>query len=255
MKQLSGWVALAACGIGTMGCADLGVTSASLSPIPQRPLHAEECNPSVPCVATRADIPAEWAPKIYSVHPVVYWSGDRAVGSSTMSYYGNRAEETFELKISGLSEASRTAGATSNGSSIFPTNNTHTTPGFPLTAPKGSCGHLADLSSRHFATTTIWVSWEGFDGNTVSRSGGHSSRQPECSCGGGGSGPGDDPPILSVGPTFTPSANCTGGGGGDTGGTTYRCYMVRLDYYWYYPDTDTYEYRYSEEYSYCEETS
>lgn len=84
MRRPSGWLMSAACGFGVLGCADFGVTSPPLSTIPQQPLYAEECDPSVPCFDRMQDVPAEWAPKIYSVHPVVYWSGDRAVGSSTM---------------------------------------------------------------------------------------------------------------------------------------------------------------------------
>lgn len=37
-----------------------------------------------------------------------------------------------------------------------------------------------------------------------------------------------------------------------TGTTTYTCYTYTVDHYWYYPDTGTYEYRYSTEETWCE---
>ena len=237
-----------------IGCADLGVTSPAISTSPT-PSYAEECHPSYPCYDRMDDVPAELAPKIYSVSPLVYWDGNTAIASSVMRYFGNRAEESFSLSITGPSSASRTAESSSTAA-IIPWDAEHTTPGFGLATPNGkTCGHHAQLTSQHHAISTIWLTFRGFGELRVSQPGGNSRSQPECPCSGDGSaGPGDEP-ILSVTPNFTPSATCTDGGGGDGGGTTYRCYTVRLDHYWYYPDTDTYEYRYSEEYSYCEETT
>jgi hypothetical protein len=60
-------------------------------------------------------------------------------------------------------------------------------------------------------------------------------------------------------PNSTVSTTCGdaggGGPGGDPGGSTWRCYTVTIDHYWYYPDTGRIEYRYTEEYSYCEQLS
>jgi hypothetical protein len=53
----------------------------------------------------------------------------------------------------------------------------------------------------------------------------------------------------------TCSGDGGGGPGGDPGGSTWRCYTVTIDHYWYYPDTGRIEYRYTEEYSYCEQLS
>ena len=53
-------------------------------------------------------------------------------------------------------------------------------------------------------------------------------------------------PRSTTATTTTPDG---GGGGGDQGAT---CYVVTVDYYWYYPDTGRVEYRYSEEYRWCE---
>lgn len=59
-------------------------------------------------------------------------------------------------------------------------------------------------------------------------------------------------------PNLTSSTTCDGdddgdGGGGGGGGSTWRCYTVTTDHYWYYPDTGEVEYRYTEEYTYCEQ--
>jgi hypothetical protein len=60
-------------------------------------------------------------------------------------------------------------------------------------------------------------------------------------------------------PNSTASTTCGDAGGGgpgvDPGGSTWRCYTVTIDHYWYYPDTGRIEYRYTEEYSYCEQLS
>jgi hypothetical protein len=59
-------------------------------------------------------------------------------------------------------------------------------------------------------------------------------------------------------PNLTLSTPCGsdgsgGGGGGGDGGSNWRCYTVTIDHYYYYPDTGEVEYRYTEQYSYCEE--
>lgn len=53
----------------------------------------------------------------------------------------------------------------------------------------------------------------------------------------------------------TCSGDGAGGGGGGGGGTVLRCYTVTIEHYWYYPDTGQIEYRYTEEQTYCEESS
>lgn len=45
------------------------------------------------------------------------------------------------------------------------------------------------------------------------------------------------------------------GGGGGSGGSVWRCYTVTIEHYWYYPDTGQIEYRYTEEQTYCEQSS
>lgn len=53
----------------------------------------------------------------------------------------------------------------------------------------------------------------------------------------------------------TCSGDGAGGGVGGGGGTVLRCYTVTIEHYWYYPDTGQIEYRYTEEQTYCEESS
>jgi hypothetical protein len=252
MLTRSRWWGAGLAVLGLVGCADGVVTGARPAVSPARSVHSAECDPSVPCFDSPDDVPKEWSPRIYDVSPIVYWDGSTAIGSSRMSYYGNRAEEKFTLTITGPSTASRTAESASNGG-ILPDNYVHSTNGFPLTAPGGSCGHLANLTSQHFATTTIWITYRGFGSTTVSAPGGDSSRQPDCSCGGEGGGGPDDPGVESVTEDGYTPANCTAGGGPGERATRLTCYTVTTDYYWYYPDTGTYEYRYTDESTWCEE--
>ncbi|HEX6908809.1 MAG TPA: hypothetical protein VF142_00360, partial [Longimicrobium sp.] len=78
---------------------------------------------------------------------------------------------------------------------------------------------------------------------------------PTETCGSDEGGP-DDVTVQGAGDDAAVAADCPGGGpapGGET--TPYTCYTTVTDYYWYYPDTDTYEYRYSEETTWCEQAA
>lgn len=71
---------------------------------------------------------------------------------------------------------------------------------------------------------------------------------------GGGGGDLEEPMTMMSAPTETSLNTCSGGGGGGGDpGSTWRCYTVTIDHYWYYPDTGRIEYRYTEEYSWCEQ--
>jgi len=50
------------------------------------------------------------------------------------------------------------------------------------------------------------------------------------------------------------TTSCSPGGGGNpgSGGGFYRCYTLDRHHYWYYPDTKTWEYRYTETFEWCE---
>ena len=67
----------------------------------------------------------------------------------------------------------------------------------------------------------------------------------------------DDDGVTAQNSTVSAICGDAGGGGPgtDPGGSTWRCYTVTIDHYWYYPDTGRIEYRYTEEYSYCEQLS
>jgi hypothetical protein len=57
------------------------------------------------------------------------------------------------------------------------------------------------------------------------------------------------------GPATLTTCSGDGGRGGGGGGTVGRCYTVTIEHYWYYPDTGQIEYRYTEEQTYCEQSS
>lgn len=170
----------AACILAISGCADVTFPRSRLSVNPVvTTVTMATCDGTVPCYASMAAVPPETLlPEIYTVSPVVYWEYQNAVGSSRMTYYGNRAEESFVLEISGPSNASRTAIATSQPS-FFPQYNVHVTPGFRLGAD-GDCGHRADLHSQHTAKSVLFVEYRGLTEVSVSRAGGDDDRQAEC---------------------------------------------------------------------------
>jgi hypothetical protein len=63
---------------------------------------------------------------------------------------------------------------------------------------------------------------------------------------------------VGVGGEYIESSGC-GPDGADGGGTqeggTMHCWTLRIDHYWYYPDTGRVEYRYSETTTWCEQAS
>jgi hypothetical protein len=78
----------------------------------------------------------------------------------------------------------------------------------------------------------------------------HNAQFTSLACADGGGGP-VEAEILSGMSSLCESPS--GGGGGSGGTTTYRCYTVQVDHYWFHSDTGEVEYRYSEMYSWCEE--
>lgn len=179
MKTIAGlWGA--ACIVAVSGCADATFPKAQVSVHPVvNTVTMATCDGTVPCYASMDAVPpATLLPEIYDISPVVYWDYEDAVGSSRMTYYGNRAEETFKLDIFGPSSASRTALATSQPS-FLPQYNVHVTPGFRLGAD-GDCGHTADLKSQHTAKSVLFVEYRGLTEVSVSRAGGDVDRQAEC---------------------------------------------------------------------------
>lgn len=75
----------------------------------------------------------------------------------------------------------------------------------------------------------------------------HNAQFSSLACGDGGMGGGEHVASVSL------SCGDSGGGGGGAPETRLTCYTVRIDHYWYYPDTGRVEYRYSDTYTWCEE--
>lgn len=256
MHRLSRMLLAPLCAASMTGCADsLGITHPGLSPVPT--VSSAGCGDgSVPCFSSTDDVPDWFFPKIYSVSPVVYWEGATSVSSSRMQYFGNCVKQDLSIAIIGPTETSRTAPFEDCG--FWPESRWHATQGVPLAAG-GTCGHTANLASTHTAITKIFIEWQGFTSTQTGVSSGDVAQQPQCSCDSGDGPPkgGEVPMSISAGGEMvTSTTSCTGGGGGGGGGTTtLTCYTMTVDHYWYYPDTDTYEYRFSETSTWCEESS
>jgi hypothetical protein len=241
----------AACGVGMTGCADaLGVAHPAYSPVAT--VSSAGCDPSFPCFSSIDDVPASFFPKIYMVSPVVYWDGATSVSSSYMQYFGNCVRQDFAITITGPAANSRAAEFAD--CAFWPDSRVHQTSGATLTAG-GTCGHTANLASTHTAISKIFIEWRGFTSSEVVVSAGDGAQQPPCTCQTGEGPPTGGENVTSISAQGDVAASCTGGGGPGQGTTTVTCYTMIVDHYWYYPDTDTYEYRYSETSTWCEENS
>lgn len=190
---------LFAAGVTLMGCADATMVGPTAAPA-TGPRMSAAYDGSVPYYSDSTAVPAPyWLPEVYQVSPIVYWDGAEAVGSSSMHYFGNRAEEKFTLTISGPSSGSREAQGSSNH--FWPDFYDHTTPGFRLAA-SGTCGHLANLASQHTAKSVLFIEVRGFTSSEVTKPGGDSKAQPTC------------PP-----PPETSGSGGSSGGSGGSGGS------------------------------------
>lgn len=251
MHRAPRWLMLVLCGASITGCADaMSLTRPPSSPVST--LSSPGCGDgSVPCFASADEVPDWWFPKIYSVSPVVYWEGATSVSSSRMQYFGNCVKQNMDINVTGPTENSREA--ESEECAFWPDSRWHSTYGAPLMAG-GTCGHTVNLATTHIAISKIFIEWRGFSSSQVVQSAGRSAQQPACSCGSGDGPPkGGEAPMSLVSPGGEMAASttsCAGGGGG--GATPITCYTMTVDHYWYYPDTDTYEYRFSETTTWCE---
>lgn len=252
MRRASRWLLAALCGMSVAGCTDaMGVAHPAYSPVPT--VNSAGCDPSVPCFSSIEDVPPSFFPKVYSVSPVVYWEGSTSVSSSRMQYFGNCVRQEFDITITGPTDNSRTAQFAE--CAFWPDSRLHQASGVTLTAG-GACGHTVNLASTHSAISKIFIEWRGFTSSEVVVSAGDGEPQPACTCQGGGDPlkGGEIPTNMSPGGGVAASTtDCTGGGGPGPGTTTLTCYTMTVDHYWYYPDTNTYEYRYSESSTWCEE--
>lgn len=199
-------------------------------------------------------------PRITRVSPIVYWDSNRpavANSSSAMSFWGNCFRIELHITISGPTAVTRELEPTADCPSFLLTNHDVSTRGMELVV-NGSCGHVANLSGRHHAYSRLFLEYRGLTQLEASASASRGAPQPDC-CPAGAPKGGETSYSVSSDllPVSSQAATCTGdtGGGGGSSGPTMRCYTLTVDHYWYYPDTDTYEYRYSESTSWCEESS
>jgi hypothetical protein len=143
--------------------------------------------------------------------------------SSEAIYTGTMRYDAYHARVSALAT---TTGPNPFHETFFPKEN-HTSSflnnGF-LAQWKGHInGHCGNTVTLDLNFSAWWVFTGGWVINEQSKSSRHTVSQSACSSGGGG------------------------GGGGMEGGGILRCTTQLLDHYWYYPDTNTYEYRYTEE--------
>lgn len=204
------WLSLVVCGVALLGCADATTLGPSVGPAPSRAMSStwSDSYGSVPYFESEDEVPPEWwHPKVHSVDPWVDWEGNTATAASRMGYYGNRAEETFTLKISGPSPDSRPAEGRSIGG-FLPDDYEHETDPFTLTV-NGTCGHLANLISQHTAKIVFVIDVKGLQVPDVTRTGDAKAKsQPDCPK----EVEPDDPPPGEGGS----GGGSGGGGGGDT---------------------------------------
>lgn len=166
--------------MGLAGCADASMLAPPRPIVPPERFVSYvpgEYDNSAPYYDDESQVPG-WQPAVLSKSPTVYWNGRSAVGSSTMTYFGNRAEEKFQLSIQGPSSDTRPAGSSSYGG-FWPDTYQHTTGGFSLGA-MADCGHVANLASEHFAKITFFVAFKGFELLETSQSDGATDYQPGC---------------------------------------------------------------------------
>lgn len=200
-------------------------------------------SPSVPEATPEelAYLPPEYRIETMFLYHVTnaFFRGTMAHGEASMRWKGNRGEQELTMTVRGTDgNVERTF--TSAGGNGYPwsENSLHTPAQFHLLS---DCGNVLDAKTRH----TIWNQMRLPDG--MSRDGvtlgevrwstkekttypfyTHEGRQPSCNDGGTG-----------------------GKQVSNEGDTTYRCTTYTVEHYWYYPDKDVYEYRYTDTRTVC----
>jgi hypothetical protein len=205
---------------------------------------------SVPHFQREEDVPQEFLyPRIVSRDPHVFWMGEEAVASSDMTYFGNRAEQSLELYITGRSANSRSS--RSSGGTFWPLTQSHRHPGIRLRGDGSTCGHSATLHSQHVAKVVFFVEIRGLTEISVEEPSGYFAKQPDCTCGGDGGGQGggghaqSSPTGTLLSGTVPGGGGCGGEGSGGGGSGVSYCFTQYWDHYWYYPSTGQYRYRYT----------
>lgn len=205
MKRRFRWWRYAPLALGLLGCAEALVVGPAPAGAPRAPASTYvpgDYDGSVPYFESETDVP-NWGPRVHEIFPEVHWEGRTAVASSSMFYFGNQAEETFSLEISGPSNGSRTASSLST-TGPWPDDFFHYSSDFGYSAG-GSCGHTANLSSLHFARISFFVSYRGFAVLEARQPGGKEPAiQPPCPTreedrpsGRGGGGGGECPECVT----------------------------------------------------------
>lgn len=173
-------------------------------------------------------------------HTDASFRGTTATAEGVMTWRGNRGEQELTMTVRGT-DGNIERKFTSAGGNGFPwSENTLRTPGqFLMQSP---CGNILDANTRH----TIWNQMRLPDG--VSRDGvtlgevRWSTKEKTTF------------PLYDIG---TRQPNCTTGGTGgpkpisNEGSTTYRCVTYTVEHYWYYPNSQSYEYRYTDTRTVC----
>ncbi len=242
MRKMFRWLPLVVSGITLASCAE------ARSPVapPLEPSRSEE------------EIPPE-----YSQGPSLgnYWTdvgfdpGD-AWGQAYMQYYGNRAKQTLDLTLRYDGKVYTPPTAVSEQHPMFPSippsyREMWTTNAIGV---KSSCGHQVDGHSSHSAWHEFFtknggmLSWEKEtqpSNKSATQSGTNvQNKIPTWNTASSLGSPG----IRKSTSTCDSDSGSTGGG---YSGGGWSCTTVYVDHYWYYPDTGTYEYRYTSAKSYC----
>ncbi len=227
----------------------MGVTAHHSSPVPV--VNSAGCGDgSLPCYSESES--SIFQPKITRIMPIVYWDRYQpsvSNSSTSMDFWGNCYRIELRIMISGPTEISRDLPVAEDCPSFLLTNHRVSPPGQPV-GVNGSCGHVANLSGVHHAYSRFFLEYKGLTQLQTTATGSDVEAQPACCP----KSPVEAPYSIDA-ETYPVAAVCNDGGGGGGGTTTIRCYTMTIDHYWYYPGTGTYEYRYSEDTTWCEESS
>jgi hypothetical protein len=210
-----------------------------------------------PSFSSIAEVPTGFVTdtRVISFRVFAQWFSNRADADLSMTYYGNRGEIENTLVIM------RDYSTVTQDFRIFthipfagmPTTSTFSAR-HSIKVPK-DCGQLADARTRFIARTRLFMPWTFTESGYNDRNFRSSATQPACTCDGGNRGGPDDPVVHSPsdrGELLLNQENCQGSSRNGESTGFYRCYYYTIDHYWYYPDTGEIEYRYTEEYSWCE---
>lgn len=236
-------LSLIVCAVALASCSDAGNPAAP----PLEPSRSEE------------EIPPEYSqgPALRNYWTDVGFDPDYAYGIAYMEYYGNRAKQILNLTLRRDGNVVMSAPPAESEQhpmvpSIPPNYRSMYTTSTIGVASK--CGHQVDGYSSHSAWHEFFtksggvMSWEKEtqpSNKSAAQSGTNvQNKIPTWNTAGSLGSPG----IRKSTSTCDSESGSTGGG--STGGG-WSCTTVYFDHYWYYPDTGTYEYRYTSSKTTC----